>query len=663
MLKTIYSRYSLAFVVFIILIGMLTIGGIKSFIEPSLTATDEHQLIGEAEQISNVIKSELARVQSQQRAITETIPKLDSAEIDSLLPAMVNQYGELKIFGGGIWPLPEKRLVGRSKYSTFYHRDSNGKLIENMHWNLPESKNYFEQSWYIGGFNSAPGRCNWASAYRDDASPEPRTNCAMPIFKNGDKYGVSTIDVTLGFFNELVAQKEKEIHAELMIVERDGKILSNQPEIPGNNVLRNLSDLSNQYPFAAALLGSLQKNNSNEFFEKSYSAQNGIEYKMFIQEIEGTPWLIAVSQSTEVLNAQSHRVLSILAMMQIPIFLMMLIFVAIALRKLMKRLALLKGNIDMLSTGDADLTKRIAIRGSDEVDAVGTSVNRFIAFLQKLMTEVTECSTVIGSGIEQLRTQTQSTNQILAHHMNETDQAVTAITEMSSTAEDVSRNAAQTAKLTQDADEKAKYCMTIVEDASSSVRDLIIEVEQATGKVKATEQDAQRIYSVLTVIGEIAGQTNLLALNAAIEAARAGEQGRGFAVVADEVRALAGRTQASTLEINVMLSKLQEGVGAAVTAMQSTTERCKATVDKTTKVYHGLSGMAESVGHINGVSLQIATAAEEQSAVSEEINRNMTIVRSIVEDLVSDGSVTVDSTTSLADSNQKLILVVKRFRL
>ena len=662
MFKTIQTRYTAMFIAFIVVIFLITEEGIRRFIAPQLRASEEQAVLVKVNEIAETILFELAKVEAQSRSITQTVPLLDSDSIDLVVPGLVDQYGDPKVFGGGIWPLPQKRSE-RDKHSTFFHRDGSGKLTVNTYWNSDESLKYYEQPWHRNGMQAPSGQCAWAAAYKDDASAQPRTNCAMAIRRDGEAYGVSTIDVTLGFFNNLVAEKEKEIQGEVMIVEPDGKVLSNQARISGEIVLRNVSELAGQSPFIGEIRDNLGKLGSDALLKHEYQGADGNDWTFFLQPIEGTPWLLAAALPSRLLTENSSEVLKTLAMLQIPLVMLLLAATLFAIRQLMRRLHVLRGSIDSLSAGDADLTRRIALKGEDEMDAVGSSVNRFIAYLQNMIADVGQASAVIAEELRQLQQQSRHTNEVLARHANETDQAVTAITEMSSTADSVAQSATETASFTRTANENAAKSKLVVAEASTSVLALVDEVERATERVKAMQEDAQRINDVLGVIGSIAGQTNLLALNAAIEAARAGEQGRGFAVVADEVRALAGRTQQSTSEINEMLSKLQQGVGAAVQAMDQTKASCQATADTTTRVNVGLDDMASAVSRIHDLSAQIATAAEEQSAVTEEINQNMVAIRRMVDELVSSGHQADKSTEALLESNNRLVQLVNRFKV
>ncbi|MCX9150607.1 methyl-accepting chemotaxis protein [Pseudomonas sp. TB1-B1] len=660
-LRSIQARYTLFLVLFVLVLFVLTVVGIGQLVAPTLRHTEEQVVLNRVAEVAERIKGELNKVQAQQRTITQTVPLLDSDAIDKVLPGLVDQYGELKVFGGGIWPLPNQRTSGRNKHSTFWHRDASGKLMVNTFWNSDPAPNYYDQSWYKGGLAAPRGQCAWAAAYKDDASQEPRTNCAMAIQRDGAAYGVATIDVTLGFFNDLVASKEKDIGGQMLIVEGDGKIISNSSRLSSPVVLKNISELTGTSAFAAQVSKALA--HRDQALQRSEFDNGGVASTFYMRPIEGTPWFLATALPTSLITAQRDDVLGSLALLQIPMVVLLVLLALYAIRQLVQRMKTLKTNIDALSTGDADLTRRITIRAEDELGAIGHSVNRFIVYLQNMIGEVTQATGAMSSGLEQLQRTSAHTNQILVRHASETDQTVTAITEMSSTADTVAQNAAETAAFTQRANEHADRSRVVVGEASSSVGALIGEVSSATQSVENMRQDAARITETLGVIGAIAGQTNLLALNAAIEAARAGEQGRGFAVVADEVRALAARTQASTSQINEMLARLTSGVSSSVAAMENTQASCQSAADATARVNTGLDEMAGSVSHINNLSTQIATAAEQQSAVTEEINRSMVQIRHMVEELVESGHATETNTQSLLDANGRVISLMSRFKV
>ena len=643
-IKTIQARYTLIFIAFVAVVFLLTEEGIRHFITPKLKASEEQLVLGKVNKISEAILFELAKVEAQSRSITQTIPLLDSASIDVVVPGLVDQYGDPKVFGGGIWPLPQKRSE-QDKHSTFFHRDAAGKMTVNTYWNSAESLNYYEQPWHRAGMQAPRGQCAWAAAYKDDASAQPRTNCAMAIMKDGAPFGVSTIDVTLGFFNQLVAEKEQEIQGEVMIVEPDGKILSNQARIGGEIVLKNVADLARQSVFVGEIQEGLSKIGRETLYKQEFD-NDGEAWTFYLQPVEGTPWLLAAALPTRLLVENSSDVLKTLAIIQLPLVALLVLLMLFAIRQLVQRLHVLRGNIDSLSAGDADLTRRIALKGEDEMDAVGESVNRFIAYLQNMIADVTQASAVIAEELAQLQQQSRHSNEVLTRHAAETDQAVTAITEMSSTADTVAQSATETASFTRDANDKAEQSRVVVAEASNSVLALVDEVDSATARVQEMQQDAQRINDVLGVIGEIAGQTNLLALNAAIEAARAGEHGRGFAVVAAEVRQLAKRSQVAAAEIGQLASssvKLAEKAGTLLGEMVPSIEKTSDLVQEITAASSeqsdGVSQINSAMEHLNTSTQQNASAAEQLSATAEELSAQAAQLQGVMAafKLLSDG--------------------------
>lgn len=392
----------------------------------------------------------------------------------------------------------------------------------------------------------------------------------------------------------------------------------------------------------------------------------GVDKLAFTQEINlvaGKKWYLFIGVEKSTAYAAVDEALADSIKISLVMLAIGLGLVLTLLNVLYRPILALKDVVTDLSKGNGDLTRRLPVNSDDDLGQISEGINGFIENLQKLMIEVSQSSQHITDSVEQLSKQTESNNNVLQAHAAETSQIVAAIEEMSATALDVASNAADASRSTESTNTQTSNSKTVVIDATDTVSKLVQDVEDTAHSISEIEKDTREITNVLKIIGEIADQTNLLALNAAIEAARAGEHGRGFAVVADEVRALAARTQTSTAEIEQTLNKLYEGSSAAIAAMQVTKDTCEKTVESTTVVATDLDNIALSVTQINDLNMQIATAAEQQSSVSEELTRNMTSIREIVEELTVNGEHTAQEAINLAAAKSQLESVVSKFKL
>ncbi|MEO5342374.1 MAG: methyl-accepting chemotaxis protein [Gammaproteobacteria bacterium SHHR-1] len=273
-----------------------------------------------------------------------------------------------------------------------------------------------------------------------------------------------------------------------------------------------------------------------------------------------------------------------------------------------------------------NLSARSQIRQNDEVGAMAKAfdslLDRFQGFVQEVRGAVDQLTDAAGN----LQKITDESSREVQDELTQSEQVVTAMTEMSASVREVASNAQQAASATEQADQTASDGQRVVSATIGSIEELAREVENASAVMQRLKSGTEGIGQVLDVIRGIAEQTNLLALNAAIEAARAGEQGRGFAVVADEVRTLASRTQESTQEIHSMIETLQLGAMEAVNVMESGRKQTHLSVEQAAKAGKSLGEITQAVGRITEMNTQIATAAEEQSAVAEEINRNLVAI-------------------------------------
>ncbi|MCY9824146.1 methyl-accepting chemotaxis protein [Aeromonas media] len=380
-------------------------------------------------------------------------------------------------------------------------------------------------------------------------------------------------------------------------------------------------------------------------------------------DIRGSSWTLTGYIDLDYVRAMTQALNGKITLALLGVAALVLVISMVALNLAYRPILSLRDLVQELSRGSGDLTRRLTVTSTDDLGQISAGINRFIERLQEMMGEVRQASGQLNEGISGLARQTGSAQGLLAEHVRETEQVVTAINEMSRTAVSVSESAASTAQLTGQSQQLASQSRRVVDQAMASVTALVTEVEATAHSITAMQQDVQQIGSILGVIGGIAEQTNLLALNAAIEAARAGEQGRGFAVVADEVRSLAGRTQKSTAEIQTMLTRLQRGTQTVVAAMGNTRQSCQDAAENTSKVNASLDLMAGEVVEINDLISHIATAAEQQSAVAEEINRNMSAIAEVITQLKGNGERTVESSTSMQHTYDRLREIVGHFRL
>ncbi|MEN8616551.1 methyl-accepting chemotaxis protein [Shewanella baltica] len=463
-----------------------------------------------------------------------------------------------------------------------------------------------------------------------------------------------------GYFFIYDSQGKSIFHALIPSLEGQNKMDMTDPR--GTKIIVGLLDAAKRGDGSFSYY--YQKPNTNEQIEK-------ISYAMMIP---GTDWMLGTGAYIDDIDAvvEEYRA-TVTEQMADKSFAILLIalfltgitgfIIMIAAHRMVVPIKNMADNLNDIAKGEGDLTKRLAVKGEDEIAQLGRSFNLFVDKLQNIIGDVATATAKVKTAANAIHAQTKVMSSQLVSHNNETDQVVTAITEMSSTANEVAKNTTQVAEATHAATGDVANAQRCVDASLEEIASLMSQINNAAGSIKSLSEQSQKINSVLSVIGGIAEQTNLLALNAAIEAARAGEQGRGFAVVADEVRNLASRTQASTLEINEMLSALHKLVTQAVKAMEESQQSCVRSVDSSRTISDSLGSVTSAVTAINDMSTQIAAAATEQSSVTEEINRNVYAIQEIVNELLHSSEDAARVSLTVSEEGINLGKLVGQFRI
>jgi len=462
-----------------------------------------------------------------------------------------------------------------------------------------------------------------------------------PILVDGKFHGIVGADISVDFIQQLLSNANAQLYGgvgEIALISNNGRLAaySTDKSLIGKPAAQIL-DAEEQ-----VLVQRLPAGQSHYQID-----QAGGHVALFLPfSFEGTDarWVLMLQlpiaevmkdldQLMAALGAESRSSLTTMLIIGVLIAVAGLLAIWLISRRITRPLRDMVVMLDNIGQGEGDLTQRLHIDSRNELGQIATGFNTFLTRLQGMISGVVGSVQKVSDASEHTADIAIRTDKGVQTQLAEIELVATAVHEMTATAQDVARNATQAAEAASHADRAANQGRHIVQDTGATITELAGEIGRAVDVVQTLARDSENIDAILVTIRSIAEQTNLLALNAAIEAARAGEQGRGFAVVADEVRNLAQKTQQATGEIQQMIQQLQNGTRDVVQVMEQSQSRTQRSVEQADAAAEALQAITQAVSLINDMNNQIASAAEEQSAVAEDINRNVTNIGQVAQDV------------------------------
>jgi methyl-accepting chemotaxis protein len=485
-----------------------------------------------------------------------------------------------------------------------------------------------------------------------------------PILVDGQFRGSVGADLSLDFIQDLLHNADRQLYdgaGELALISANGRLVAftqdasklGQPAdtaIAGE-AISQLASLSDGKP-------AFSTDGEHIHLLMPFTiADTGVRWTLFLQLPQAAVYGELKQLQTDLATQRDADIfgMTLVGLLIAGLGLLVIWFVGYGIARPLRQMV---GMLDDIAKGDGDLTQRLHNNRADEMGAIAGGFNTFLGKLQSMISQVVTSVQKVSDSSEHTADIAIRTNQGVQKQLAEIELVATAVHEMTATAQDVARNATHAAEAASHADQAANHGKRIVHSTAEAISALATEIGRAVGVVQNLAKDSENINAILVAIRGIAEQTNLLALNAAIEAARAGEQGRGFAVVADEVRNLAQKTQQATEEIQTMIQQLQHGTREVVKVMQDSQDKTDTSVQHANEAAHALESITQAVSVINDMNTQIASAAEEQSAVAEDINRNVINIGQVANEVAGgadEASQASAELTKLAEQQRRLI--------
>ncbi|HHG3486001.1 TPA: methyl-accepting chemotaxis protein [Vibrio parahaemolyticus] len=573
--------------------------------------------------VSNTVQSEMNAKKDLARSITEII---------ELSP---NDRTYVK-------DILEKPTPKSSFLAIGFGYESNGFVIENDDgWDAGPDYDPRQRPWFIAAKNK--GDLVVTDPYVDASSKNVIISVGTPVKQNGRFLAGMFYDLELTTLSDLVNQVNLFDAGYLFLVTDDGTTIAH-PQSKYNGEKLN------------SYLPQVDLNKATQHIEVDSNP-----YMVSLTHIPSENWYVgAIIDETAAYSVvgelrNSAIIYSIIAVLASVIALTLLI------RTLMRPLDTLNTAIKDVASGKGDLTQRLETDTDQEFSELAKNFNTFMENLQQQIIESKSISDQILTGTQITAEGARDSAGAIQTQLQELEQLATAMHEMSVTATEVANNAQGAASAAKEADQATIEGSSVVSESTQTINMLSDSIDLAVEEVQVLESATANIETILKVINDIADQTNLLALNAAIEAARAGESGRGFAVVADEVRTLAQRTQESTTEIRSMIEQLQSGASSVASAMHQSKGSAVEAVEKADLANDALQRIRDAIQRISDMNLQIASAAEEQSLVAEEINNNTVNIKDLSTQVADSANRTNEAMQSQHDNVRKQDEILNRF--